>query len=152
MILLVERDGKRAEEDITGATFRVYTYLFLHSDRGVGPREVQRAVGFKSPSSAIYHLDKLLDWKYVQKHTNGEYSLVARQKIGILHDFVDIRTRLIPRYVFYALTLSIITFSLLLLFLRYGNLETILVTLPSVIAAIALWIESYRIWKRLPQF
>ncbi len=152
MTLLVERNAKRSGEEITGTTFRVYIYLFLHSDHGIGPREVQRALGFQSPSSAVFHLDKLLNWDYAQKHPNGEYSLVSRQKIGILNDFMDIRTHLVPRYFFYALTLSIITGSLILLFLRYGNLETILVTLPSLAAAIALWIEGYRIWKRLPQF
>lgn len=152
MTLSVEQDARRGEENITGTTFRVYSYLFLHSNRSVGPREVQRALGFKSPSSAIFHLDKLLNWNYVQKHPNGEYSLVSRQKIGILNDFVDIRNRLIPRYAFYALILSIITGALILLFLRYGNLETILVTLPSLMAAIALWIESYKVWKRLPRF
>ncbi len=152
MTLSVEQDTRRGEENITGTTFRVYAYLFLHSDRDIGPREVQRALGFKSPSSAIFHLDKLLNWDYVLKHPNGEYSLVTRRKIGILNDFVGIRTHLVPRYFFYALILSIITGSLILLFLRYSHLETIIVTLPSLIAAIALWIESYRIWKRLPQY
>ena len=150
--MLGEKEVKPADEDITGTTFRVYTYLFLHPHRGVGPREVQRALGFKSPSSAIFHLDKLQDRKLVKKAPNGEYSLLHRYKIGILTDFVDIRTHLIPRYFFYALLISIVTGSLLLLFLRYGNLETILITLPSLTAAIALWIETYQIWKRLPTF
>ena len=138
-------------EAITGTTLRVYTYLYLHPQNRAGAREVQRALGFKSPSSAIFQLEKLREHGLANKHRNGEYYLPTRRSIGILTYFVTIKSTLIPRFFFYALLLSITTLALASLFYQLGLLIAVLLITPSIIATIALWIETYQFWKIRPQ-
>ncbi len=138
-------------EVITGTTLRVYTYLYLHPQNCAGAREIQRALGFKSPSSAIFQLEKLREHGLAIKRRNGEYYLPIRRSIGILAYFVTIKGKLVPRFFFYALLLSIITLALTHLFYQLGLLIAVLIITPSIIATIALWIETYQFWKIRPQ-
>ena len=52
-------DDERVASELKGNTLRVYWYLLRASKDFVGPREVQRKLGFSSPALAVYHLDKL---------------------------------------------------------------------------------------------
>ena len=144
-------DSLSLDQEVTGTTFQVYTYLYLHPKRGVGPREIQRALGFRSPSSAIFQLEKLRDRRLATKHRDGTYQLANRYKLGPLRDYVNFRAHFIPRIFFYALTLTTITGILTVFFLRYGNPETILAIIPTITVAIALWTETYNTWKRRPK-
>lgn len=139
-------------EEISGTTLRVYTYLYLHPTRGVGAREVQRVFGFKSPSSAIFQLEKLREKGLATKEPDGEYHLLHWRKIGILHEFVTIRRQLVPRMLFYAIITSVVTGALMTLYLRIGTLDAIIAFIPSLLAAMALWVEASSLWKRRPRF
>jgi DNA-binding MarR family transcriptional regulator len=55
-------------------TLRVYWYLINSPKTSVGPRDVQRKMGFSSPNLAIYHLDKLVELGIVEK-VAGEYRI-----------------------------------------------------------------------------
>ena len=139
-------------EEVAGTTLRVYTYLYLHPARGVGAREVQRVFGFKSPSSAIFQLEKLREKGLAEKNADGEYHLTHRCKIGILHEFVTVRRQLVPRMLFYAIITSAVTGALMTLYLRIGTIDAIIAFIPSLLASIALWLEAYNLWKRRPRF
>jgi hypothetical protein len=140
-----------ADTEVTGTSLRIYTYLFLHSGRGIGAREVQHALGFKSPSSAIFHLEKLRERGLAHKAPNGEYSLIQRQKIGVLSNFVEFHDHLIPRLSLHATLVTFVATTLTLLFLRFATIEIVLATIPSIMAAIALWIETYKLWTLRPR-
>ena len=52
-------DEEIIESELKGKTLLVYMYILKSSDPTVGVREVQRALGFSSPSVSSYHLNKL---------------------------------------------------------------------------------------------
>jgi DNA-binding transcriptional ArsR family regulator len=141
----------KADTEVTGTSLRIYTYLFLHSGRGIGAREVQRALGFKSPSSAIFHLEKLRERGLAHKAQNGEYSLIERRKIGVLSSFVEFRRRLVPRLLLHATLVTFVATTLTLLFVRFASIEIVLAMVPSIVASIALWIETYKVWTLRPR-
>jgi predicted transcriptional regulator len=55
---------------LRGLTLKVYKFV-LRSDRPVGIREVQRALGLSSPTLALYHLNKLEEAGLIKKEANG---------------------------------------------------------------------------------
>ena len=93
-------DEEKLAADLKGNTLRVYLYV-LKSTGNVGVREVQRALGFSSPTLAVYHLDKLAELGLVEKRY-GEYHLVREVKVGVLKQFVRVGAFVLPRYLFYA--------------------------------------------------
>jgi DNA-binding transcriptional ArsR family regulator len=150
---MANKDVQKSEEDkISGSTFRVYSYLYLHRNENVRVRKVQRALGFTSPSSALFQLEKLQELGLVEKRRSGVYYLLKRQKIGILRDFVIIRSVLIPWMLVYALIISLLTTMFILFFIRYGTLEVILATIPSILASFVMWVEAYKVWNSRPKF
>jgi predicted DNA-binding transcriptional regulator len=75
------------ESQLKGKTLLVYWYLLRSSRSSVGVREVQRTLGFSSPSVAAHHLDKLLSLGLVDKKGTGEYFLTQEVKVGLLRFF-----------------------------------------------------------------
>ncbi len=85
---------------LKGQTMRVYSLLLTNERLGV--REVQRILGFSSPSLALHHLTKLCDMDLVDKNERGEYFATEIVKVGSLSLFVRIGKVLLPRFVFLA--------------------------------------------------
>ena len=85
-------DEEKFESSLKGNTLRVY-WMMLKSgiDTAVGVRQVQRTLGFSSPTLAAYHLDKLVELGLVEKK-HGEYHLERRVKVGVLKQFTRIGT------------------------------------------------------------
>jgi len=79
-----------------GTALRVYIYLLMRGSEPVGVRELQRALGFKSPSTAKHHLDRLVDLGLARKIPGGEY-VVVPVKGGIFSLFMRFYGRFIPR-------------------------------------------------------
>jgi len=96
-----EIDGKRLEAELRGTTLRVYWEVFS-KNQPMGVREVQRILTLSSPSTALYHLEKLRRLGLVEKNPYGQYVLVEEVKVGTLRDFVRFGRLLLPRYLFYA--------------------------------------------------
>ena len=81
--------------------------------RGKTLREVQRRLGFSSPSLALLHLEKLLNWGLVEKDNFGRYRAVKKVDVAILQPFTKIGRFMLPRFTFYATfftTLTIIAY------------------------------------------
>lgn len=100
-----EVDDEKIEAELKGNSLRVYWFMLKSSERGVGPREVQRALRFSSPTLAVYHLEKLRELGLVMKK-GGEYFLEREVKVGVLRQFLQIGGFLFPRYLFYAVMFS----------------------------------------------
>lgn len=69
--MVEERDEDKSEDDVLkGTTLKAYKFVFK-SSKAVRPYEVQRGLGFSSPSVAQYHLAKLLSAGLVQESEAG---------------------------------------------------------------------------------
>jgi len=141
-----EPDLKKIEYQLRGKTLQVYMHL-LKVRRGVGVREVQRALGFSSPSLAFHHLEKLESLGLVGKDRYGRYIVVRKVDVGILGLFVNFLGLALPRYLFYASFFT--TIALHQLLFAVGRLNLTALVIASA-ASIIFWYETIRIWKRKP--
>lgn len=140
------------EPEIEGSTYRVYIFLCTQGSNSAGVREVQRALGLSSPSSALLQLEKLCERGLARKDLEGRYCLIQPEKIGPMKLFFFFQGALIPRMLVYALTISALTFSFFVWFVIYGAPSVVIATLPSVAASMMMWLEARRLWKIRPQF
>ncbi|MEM2428761.1 MAG: ArsR family transcriptional regulator [Candidatus Bathyarchaeia archaeon] len=138
-------DMEKIEYALKGKTLQVYMYL-LRSRRGVGVREVQRALRFSSPSLAFHHLDKLEALGLVGKDAYGRYVVTRKVDVGVLSLFVNVLGYALPRYLFYA---SFFTTIVVYQLLTMSTLNLMALTV-ALIAATILWFETFRIWRKRP--
>jgi hypothetical protein len=146
------KSARNRDPTIDRTTLRVYWYVVEHGRRRAGVRAVQRALGFKSPSSAIFHLEKLNSAHLLQKEASGDYVLLKRSKFGVMNSFAFIGNRLIPKCLFYALLVSTATTLTAAVLWYIGQLPAALALLPSIIASVILWIETLQVWNAKPRF
>ncbi|RLI19570.1 hypothetical protein DRO49_00220, partial [Candidatus Bathyarchaeota archaeon] len=97
--MMTPGDEDLIEAELKGKTLLVYLYLLRSRRSTVGVREVQRALGFSSPSVAAYHLNKLRELGLVES-VRGDYRLSRLVKVGVLRRFIAIRGLLLPRLLF----------------------------------------------------
>ncbi len=138
------------ESQLKGKTLLVYWYLLKSSRSSVGVREVQRTLGFSSPSVAAHHLDKLLSLGLVDKKGTGEYFLTQEVKVGLLRFFTKLGRFLIPRYLFYSVWLSTMLIVYLIFYGIDGSIHNIVAIIFGVIACLILWFETVRLWMEKP--
>lgn len=133
---------------LKGNTLRVYWYLLQSSHTTVGPRELQRRLGFSSPALAVYHLEKLMELGLIRK-IRGEYQLVRVVNVGVLKQFFKLGTFILPRYSLYA-----VMFTTLLIFyltqFRDINFYSIFGLIFGVLATGILWYETFKALVQKP--
>jgi hypothetical protein len=143
------------ESHLKGKTLRTYWYLMRDPKKKVGVREIQRSLGFSSPSVAAHHLDKLLSLGLVEKTVRGEYFLNQEIKVGLIKFFSRTGKFLVPRYLFYAVWLSTM-FAIYILFYNIifyqptFSVHNIAAILFGIISNIFLWFETVRLWREKP--
>ncbi|MGH2637757.1 MAG: ArsR family transcriptional regulator, partial [Rhabdochlamydiaceae bacterium] len=87
---------------LKGKTLDIYLYLLRHKD-SAGISEIQKALGFSSPSIASHHLEKLVKLGVASKDAElGKFALVRKVDIRVLQGFVNVGTLILPRFAFYA--------------------------------------------------
>ncbi len=138
------------ESQLKGKTLLVYWYLLRSSRSSVGVREVQRALGFSSPSVAAHHLDKLLSLGLVDKKGTGEYFLTQEVQVGLLRFFTRLGRFLVPRYLFYSVWLSTMLIVYLVFYGINGSIHNVVAIIFGVIACLILWFETVRLWREKP--
>ncbi len=131
---------------ITGNTLRVYLYL-LHAGE-CELRDVQRALGFTTPSLASYHLGKLISAGFVSQNSYGRYLVMKDSTSEILEGYVKLGTRIVPQLFFFAVLFSAIVGFFGLMSLFYPQFVPLLV-LTSLALVAVLWYETLRVWRRL---
>ena len=98
---MIQEDYQQSvEELLQGRTMTVYSLLLTRDAMGV--REIQRELGFSSPSLSKHHLTKLEGAGLVSKNPHGEYSVSKSVRVGSLTLFVRIGKRFLPRFIFLA--------------------------------------------------
>jgi DNA-binding transcriptional ArsR family regulator len=134
------------DSEIHGTTFRVYWYLFRNA-KPVGVRETQRALSMSSPSTALYHLEKLRELGVTEKDEIGQYFLKEQVQVGTLRMFLKVGRLILPRYLFYAVFLT----TALLVYVIGSIVQGGTVGPAGIIFGAAgagiSWYECARMWK-----
>lgn len=138
------------ESELKGKTLIVYMYIIRVNQPSVGVREVQRALGFSSPSVSAYHLNKLKDLGLVES-IRGDYSLIRMVKVGVLKQFVTFGGIMLPRYLFYAVLMTTMLVTYVLQFPMEPTRQNITTLIMGAVPAIILWYETARIWRDRPR-
>ncbi len=138
------------ESSLKGKTLLVYWYLLQQPTHMVGVREVQRALGFSSPSIAVHHLEKLQDLRLIRKKGTGEYVLEEEIKVGILRFFTRIGRFLVPRYFFYSVLFSTMLTVYLILCAVTHVIPSFYALMFGLIASLIFWLETIRLWRAKP--
>lgn len=141
-------DNKKlpVEDQLKGKTLQVYMYM-IKKKEPVGVREVQRDLGFSSPSVGNYHIEKLIGLALVSQDEYGRYYVVQKVNVGVLQAFVNIGGLTVPRMSFFAAfftTMLIVYFAL--------NLENLNIYAVgfAVAGTVAFWFETIRVWIKKP--
>ncbi len=144
-----DEDRDLVDKLLKGRTMSVYALLLSSGEMGV--REVQRALGFSSPSLALHHLTKLTELNLVTKDIDGVYSVTRTVRVGSLSLFIKFGTRLLPRFLFLGTLFSAMLVIYLLAFvslpLTGGDIMFISM---SIIAILLSFYETRRIWLLKP--
>jgi len=138
------------ESELKGKTLLVYWYLLQQASHSVGVREVQRALGFSSPSIAVHHLQKLQDLGLVEKKGTGEYVLEEEVKVGILKFFTRLGRFLVPRYLFYSVLFTTMLFVYVILCLVGQIVPSFYTVSFGGIGMLVFWVETFRLWRARP--
>jgi len=137
------------EFSLAGSTLRMYWSLLSRRNTTIGLRTMQRELGFSSPSSAVYQLEKLMKLGLVSKDEMGDYVVNRVVKVGFLRDFSFIGKHAIPKNAIYgALTLlaNIICYALLVA-IQVQFLVVCLAVLPGLISASLFWHDAAKTLK-----
>ncbi len=134
-------EDKPVELILAGQSYRVYLELLV-SDEPLGVREIQRRLGFKSPSTAKHHLDRLVRLGLAEKTPDGKY--VAKQLgSGFLSAYIIVSGRLVPRLL--PVSLGGLAGLLTYIILYYPKIDPVILGLAGVIDIITLY-ESLRLY------
>jgi DNA-binding transcriptional ArsR family regulator len=137
---------------LSGNTFRVYWYVLANSKKSVGVRAVQRAMGFSSPSTALYHLEKLRHCGLVSKDDMGNYFAKRSIRSLAMQNFIFLGNLIIPRHLIYAVLTTMISLVYFVLLRDSLSYPLIVVSLlPSIISSMLFWCETLVVWKSKPK-
>lgn len=131
-----------SKDVLKGTTLEVYRFL-LKSNKPVGTRELQRALGLSSSSVATYHLGKLEDAGLLKRELGG--FTVAKY---LLENSIKISRFLVPRYLFYAI-FAVAALALELTVLQPGALyrEYVFSVAVTAIFVVFLCYETAKTWR-----
>ena len=144
-----ETDRDLVDRLLKGRTMSVYALLLSSGEMGV--RDIQRSLGFSSPSLALHHLTKLTELDLVSKDAHGIYSVTRTVRVGSLSLFIKFGTRLLPRFLFLGTLFTAMLLVYLGLFATWpltgGDIMFISLSLVAIVVA---FYESRRIWLLKP--
>jgi len=92
----MEDEGLEADPllELSGTALRAYLVL-LRSRKPLGVRELQRALGLRSPSTARHHIERLMSLGLVKQLGDGYVAVPPRR--GLLRTYTLLWGRLVPR-------------------------------------------------------
>jgi hypothetical protein len=138
------------ESELKGKTLLVYMHILKNPSESVGVREVQRELGFSSPSVSSYHLNKLQDLGLVE-NVFGDYQLVKDIKVGVLKQFITLGGVMLPRFLFYAVLMTTMFITFLLQTPFFPNRDYITTVVMGLVPSLILWYETVKIWRERPR-
>lgn len=133
------------EKEVRGTTLKVYLYIL--SNGPVRMRDIQRGLGFSTPSLAYYHVEKLMKLGLVEEDEDGLYKVSRGGELSILKPYIVFGGRLIPRLVFYAVFFTSFLISYVILLWSSIDIYTVII---AMIAVAIFWYETVRAWRHRP--
>ena len=143
-------DEEIIESELKGKTLLVYMHILKNPGDPVGVREVQRELGFSSPSVSSYHLNKLQDLGLVE-NVYGDYQLVKDVKVGVLKQFITLGGVMLPRYLFYAVLMTTMLITFLVQTPYFPSREYVTTIMMGLVPSVILWYETIKIWRERPR-
>jgi hypothetical protein len=143
---MTKATGARSGGELKGNTLRVY--LLLLSKGPCELRDVQRALGFSTPSLASYHLNRLIEAGYASRDSAGQYCSIKDVSGEILEGFTRVGGVLVPQLTFFALLFTVLIVYFGLMSLSNPGYVRLLVAASIALVAV-VWYETARIWRRL---
>lgn len=143
-------DEEIIESELKGKTLLVYTHMLKQPNDSVGVREVQRELGFSSPSVSSYHLNKLQELGLVENEY-GDYKLVKDIKVGVLKQFITLGGVILPRYLFYAVLMTTMLVTYLIQTPYFPSSQYFTTLMMGLVPSVILWYETIKIWRDRPQ-
>jgi len=143
-------DLAQIESELKGKTLLVYWHMLKTPTGKIGVRQIQRALGFSSPSVATHHLEKLISLGLVDKSGTGEYFLIQEIKIGLLRFFTRLGRFLVPRFLFYSVWFTTMLIVYLTFYGHDGSVHNLVAIIFGVLASLILWLETVRLWREKP--
>jgi hypothetical protein len=140
---------KGSPDELQGNTLRVYWVMLQNSKGSVGPRDVQRRLGFSSPNLAVYHLDKLVELGLATKQL-GEYYLADSVGVGFFRQFAKVGGVVFPRQMLYA-SMWTTLFVFLVLTLRSLTFYSLFALIFGLLGLIIFWFEAWKTWSSRPR-
>ncbi|RLE98280.1 MAG: hypothetical protein DRJ63_07935 [Thermoprotei archaeon] len=125
-------------------TLKVYLTLLRHG-KAMSIAEVQKALGFRSPGTAHYHLERLVDLN-LAKRVPGGYVAQPNLPRRVAMMYIILRKILLPRHIPHAVFFTVFLLSYLML--NIDSLDpSILIILA--IPTILYWLDVYHEIKLL---
>jgi hypothetical protein len=146
----IATDDAVIESELKGKTLLVYMHILKKPTEAFGVREIQRELGFSSPSVSSYHLNKLQDLGLIE-NIYGDYKLSKEVKVGVLRQFVTLGGVMLPRYLFYAVLMTTMLLTYLVQRPFYPSVDSITTLIMGIVPSLILWFETYRIWRDRPK-
>ena len=143
-------DEEIIESELKGKTLLVYMHILKNPGDAVGVREVQRELGFSSPSVSSYHLNKLQDLGLVE-NVYGDYQLLKDIKVGVLKQFIMLGGVMLPRYLFYAVLMTTMLLTFLVQTPYFPSREYVTTIMMGLVPSVILWYETIKIWRERPR-
>lgn len=99
-------DEEELDREVGGEYNTLRTYVYMLRAKICSSRDLQRALGFSSPTLAQHHLEKLRKYGLVVKD-DGTYRVVPRT-FGVLKLYVRSGKWIVPRTVFFAIIFGVL--------------------------------------------
>jgi len=130
-------------------------YFFVASKGSDHPtlKQVQNALHFSSPSSAMHHLQKLEEASLIERDQYGNYG--ARKFVPLSYDLsrlMFIRGVVFPKRLIYAALTTVVPVAYVMFMAQYLlNTVVLLALLPNLFPAAVFWYEAWVDWRRMPR-
>lgn len=136
--MIILSDNSNAQTVLKGKTLRVYRFI-INQKNPARVRDMQRKLGFSSPSLVIYHLEKV-----------KEEGLGYIPDKVLLKNLIRFKSALIPRYFFYFLFFSLgLVIELTVFRPIIINKEYFIAITFTALATIVFAFETYSNWRGL---
>ena len=143
-----ESAQEELDREVGGEYNTLRIYLYMLKVKSSSSRDVQRALGFSSPSLAQHHLEKLQKYDLVEKNYDGSYHVKSRS-VGILKLYFRSGKWIVPRTVFFVVIFGLLSVGSLIFVSQ--DRYFLIIAIVSTIGLVYSIFETARFYKVLPR-
>ena len=147
--------GARLTDQSLTSRSNELVYVFVASRGNNHPtlKQVQNAMRFSSPSSALFHLKKLEEAGIIGRDQYGNYQVKKSMDSPYVSRYVCLGPSIVPKRLLYALVVTSLAWAFSLALSQFVLDELALIALaPNLFSAAVFWFEAWQDWKVKPRF